>query len=49
MLRNQYNVGYNPKAQAQDRMPRQVEVKVSRSDVSVRGRKTYIFDPLVKQ
>lgn len=44
-LRHQYNVSYYPKSQAGDRRLRQVTVKVKRQNISVHGRKTFVFAP----
>lgn len=44
-LSHQYRLGYYPKTQASKRELRQLQVRVNRTDVAVRARDSYIYEP----
>ncbi len=44
-LRRQYSLGYYPKQQGQPGQRRQIKVRVTRPDLAVRARDSYIYNP----
>ncbi|MBD0369956.1 MAG: VWA domain-containing protein [Pyrinomonadaceae bacterium] len=44
-LSHQYRLGYYPKTQARVRERRRLRVRINRSDVSVRARDSYVYEP----
>jgi len=46
-LRRQYSLGYYPKQQAQSGQRRRIKVRVTRPDLAVQARDSYIFNPSV--
>jgi len=44
-LRRQYSLGYYPKQQAQSGQRRRIKVRVTRPDLAVQARDSYIFNP----